>query len=187
VGGSFTNAQIAEHRRLPQLQRVDSAGARRASGMRVAYLIACMTERISMSGLRGRIRRRFFASRIFAGRAFACGVIVRLVLVGEDLGQRVDGAFELGQVVIDSCLQDRVSGVEVAVGQVIAHAGDLAQGMAGWVSSSSSGRALTASPISSSRIRTASKTSPSDRPPRCRWERIASIAAWMSASRCRSR
>jgi hypothetical protein len=47
------------------------------------------------------------------------------------------------------------------------------------------GRALTASPISSSRIRTASKTRPSDRSPRCRWERLASIAAWMSASRCR--
>jgi hypothetical protein len=43
----------------------------------------------------------------------------------------VDGAFELGQVVIDGRLQDRVSGVEVAVGQVIAHAGDLAPGDAG--------------------------------------------------------
>jgi hypothetical protein len=55
----------------------------------------------------------------------ACGVLVRLVLVGQDLGQRADGAFELGQVVIDSRLQDRMSGVKVAVGQVIAHAGDL--------------------------------------------------------------
>jgi ABC-2 type transport system ATP-binding protein len=35
--------------------------------------------------------------------------------------------------------------------------------------------------------RTASKISPSVRSPRCRWERIASIAAWISASRWRSR
>jgi endonuclease/exonuclease/phosphatase family metal-dependent hydrolase len=42
------------------------------------------------------------------------------------------------------------------------------------------------SPISSSRIRTASNTRPSDRSPRCRWERMASIAAWISVSRCRS-
>src|SRR3984885_12591670 len=48
------------------------------------------------------------------------------------------------------------------------------------------GQALTASPISSSRIRIASKIRPSDRSPRCRWERIASIAARMSASLCRS-
>jgi hypothetical protein len=141
-----------------------------------------------MSGLQRRIRRRFFASRIFAGRAFACRVIVRLVLVGQDLGQRADGAFELGQVVVNGRLQDRVSGVEVSVGQVIAHAGDLAPGDAGLgVEQLIGQRALTASPISSSRIRTASKTRPSDSPPRCRWERIASIAAWMSASRCRSR
>jgi hypothetical protein len=39
---------------------------------------------------------------------------------------RADGAFEFGQVVVDRRLQDRMSGVEVAVGQVIAHAGDLA-------------------------------------------------------------
>jgi hypothetical protein len=39
----------------------------------------------------------------------------------------------------------------------------------------------------SSRIRTASNTRPSDRSPRCRWERMASMAACMSASRCRSR
>ena len=67
-----------------------------------------------MSGLRRRIRWRFFASRILDGRAVAGGVLVRLVLVGQDLGQRVHGAFELGQVVIDGRLQDRVSGVEVA-------------------------------------------------------------------------
>jgi len=58
-------------------------------------------------------------------------VLVRAVLVGQGLGERVDGAFEFGQVVVDGGLQDRVSGVEVAVGQVIAHAGDLAPGDAG--------------------------------------------------------
>jgi hypothetical protein len=30
----------------------------------------------------------------FAGRAFAWGVLVRLVLVGQDLGQRAESAFE---------------------------------------------------------------------------------------------
>jgi len=49
-------------------------------------------------------------------------------------------------------------------------------GIDGCVASRSSGSALTASPISSSRMRTASKISASDRSPRCRWERIASIA-----------
>jgi hypothetical protein len=34
--------------------------------------------------------------------------------------------FEFGQVFVDGGLQDDVSGVEVAVGEVIAHAGDLA-------------------------------------------------------------
>jgi hypothetical protein len=155
--------------------------------MRVAYLIACMSGRISMSGLRRRIRRRFFASRIFAGRAFACGVIVRLVPVGQDLGQRVDGAFELGQVVIDSCLQDRVSGVEVAVGQVIAHAGDLAPGDAGLGVEQFGGQGLD---------RLADFQQPD--PDRVEDQAVgqvaalrvgadASIAAWMSASRCRSR
>ena len=42
---------------------------------------------------------------------------------------------------------------------------------------------VTASPISSSRIRTASNTRPSARVPRFRWKRIASMAAWMSDSR----
>lgn len=49
-----------------------------------------------------------------------------LVLLGQGFGHRADGTFEFGQVIVDSRLQDPVSGVEVAVGQVIAHAGDLA-------------------------------------------------------------
>jgi hypothetical protein len=99
----------------------------------------------------------------------------------------LDGAFEAGQILIDRGLQDGVGGVEVAVGEVVAHAGDLPPRIDGCVASRSSGNALTASPISSRRTRTASKISPSARSPRCRWERIASMAAWMSASRWRSR
>jgi hypothetical protein len=56
---------------------------------------------------------------------------VGLIFVGQSLGQRLDGALEFGQVVIHGRLQDRVGGVEVAVGQVIAHAGDLAPRDAG--------------------------------------------------------
>jgi hypothetical protein len=76
-------------------------------------------------------RWRFFAWRLFAGRAFACGVLVRVVLVGQDLGQCADGMFELGQVLVEGSLQDRMSGVKVAVGQVIARASDLAPWMPG--------------------------------------------------------
>jgi hypothetical protein len=50
-----------------------------------------------------------------------------------------------------------VGGVEVAVGQVIAHPGDLPPGDGGLGGEQLAGNALTASPISSSRIRTASK------------------------------
>jgi len=39
--------------------------------------------------------------------------------------QGLDGVFEVGQVLIDRGLQDGVCGVEVAVGEVVAHAGDL--------------------------------------------------------------
>jgi hypothetical protein len=37
----------------------------------------------------------------------------------------LDGAFEVGQVFVHGGLQDRVGGVEVAVGEVVAHTGDL--------------------------------------------------------------
>jgi toxin YoeB len=37
----------------------------------------------------------------------------------------LDGPFEVGRVFVDGGLQDRVCGVEVAVGVVVAHAGDL--------------------------------------------------------------
>ena len=37
----------------------------------------------------------------------------------------MDGLFEVGKVFVDGGLQDRVCGVEVAMGEVVAHAGDL--------------------------------------------------------------
>jgi hypothetical protein len=43
-------------------------------------------------------------------------------------GQRMDGAFEFRQVVVDGDPQNRVISVEVAVRKVIAHACDLAPG-----------------------------------------------------------
>lgn len=44
----------------------------------------------------------------------------------------MDGAFEVGQVLLDGGLQDCVSGVEVPVGEVVAPAGDLPPGN-GWL------------------------------------------------------
>jgi anaerobic C4-dicarboxylate transporter len=86
--------------------------------------------------------------------------------------------FEEGvQVGVDGGPNDSVSGVEVSVCEVVAHPGDLTPGMPGSVASNSSGRALTASPISRSRILTASKINPSERSPRSTCERMASIAA----------
>ena len=61
------------------------------------------------------------------------------------------------------------------------------QGMFGWELSRLAGKAFTASPISSRRMRTASDTSPSDKSPRSKCDRIAAIACWMSSSRWRSR
>jgi hypothetical protein len=49
----------------------------------------------------------------------------------EGRSQRLDSAFEFGEVVVDGGLQDRVVGVEVAVSQVVAHACDLAPRNAG--------------------------------------------------------
>jgi hypothetical protein len=44
----------------------------------------------------------------------------------------VDGAFEVWQVLVDGGLEDCVSGVEVPVGEVVAHACDLPPGD-GWL------------------------------------------------------
>lgn len=41
------------------------------------------------------------------------------------MGQGLDGAFEVGQILVHGGLQDRVCGIEVPVGEVVAHAGDL--------------------------------------------------------------
>jgi hypothetical protein len=37
----------------------------------------------------------------------------------------LDGVFEVGQVLVDGGLQDGVCGIEVPVGGVVAHPGDL--------------------------------------------------------------
>ena len=47
------------------------------------------------------------------------------VFVWQGIGQRADGAFEVGQVFVHGGLQDRVCGIEVAVGEVVAHTCDL--------------------------------------------------------------
>jgi hypothetical protein len=71
----------------------------------------------------------------------------------------LDGAFEVGQVFVDGGLQDGVGGVEVPVGEVVAHAGDLPP-RDRWLGGQQIVRqCLTASPISSRRMRTASKIS----------------------------
>jgi hypothetical protein len=97
----------------------------------------------------------------------------------------LDGAREVGQVLVDGGLQDGVCGVEVAVGEVVSHPGDLLPGD-GWLGVEQvTGQCLDR--FADFQLRIASKIRPSDRSPRCRWERIASMAAWMSASRWRSR
>lgn len=81
------------------------------------------------------------------------------------IGQGSDLEFERRKVVIHGGLQDGVGGVEVAVGQMVAHTDDLLARDARLRRKQIGGQgldlALTASPISSSRIRTASKTNPS--------------------------
>ena len=54
-----------------------------------------------------------------------------LILSRQSFGQRLDGAFEFRQVVVDGGPHDRVIGVEIAVRQAVAHACDLALGDAG--------------------------------------------------------
>jgi len=105
------------------------------------------------------------------------------LFAGQGVGERADCLLQGWQVVINGGLQNGVRSVEVAVRQVVAHPRDLRHAMEGCDARRSSGSALNASPISSRRMRTASKTSPSDRQPRCICEWIASMAAWMSASR----
>jgi hypothetical protein len=71
----------------------------------------------------------------------------------------LDSALEFGQILVDGGLHDRVCGIEVAVGEVVAHAAICRHGIDGWGASRSSGSALSASPVSSRRMRTASKIS----------------------------
>ncbi len=57
-----------------------------------------------------------------------CGRIFLLVSGWQGRGQRLDGTFELGQVVVDRALQNRMICVEVAVSQMVTHACDLRPG-----------------------------------------------------------
>jgi len=52
-------------------------------------------------------------------------------VVGQRGGHGLDSPLEFGQVVVDGGLEHLVAGVEVAVSQVVAHAGDLAPGDGG--------------------------------------------------------
>ena len=72
----------------------------------------------------------------------------------------MDGAFEVGQIFVNGGLLDRVWGIEVPLGEVVAIRAICRHGIDGCVASRSSGSALTASPISSRRMRTASRVSP---------------------------
>jgi hypothetical protein len=97
------------------------------------------------------------------------------------------GPFEIRQVFVDGGLQDRVCGVEVPMGEVVAHTGDLPP-RDRWLRGQQVVRQCfdglaDLKQADADRV----EDQPSGRSPRCRWERIASIAAWMSASRWRSR
>src|SRR5712692_1056608 len=56
----------------------------------------------------------------------------RRLIVGKGTGEESDRPFQFRQVFVDGSLQDRVRSVEVAMGEMIAHAGDLAPGN-GWL------------------------------------------------------
>jgi hypothetical protein len=109
------------------------------------------------------------------------------VFVWQGIGQRADGAFEVGQVFVHGGLQDRVGGIEVPMGEVVAHPGDLPPRDRRLRGQQVIRECFNSLADLKQGMRTASKISPSDRSPRGRWERIASIAAWISASRWRSR
>ena len=95
----------------------------------------------------------------------------------------MDGAFEVGQVFVNGGLQDGVGGVEVAVGEVVAHAGDLPP----------RDRWLGGEQIVRQRFNSLSDLQQADadgvkdqsvgQVAALQVERIASIAAWISASR----
>lgn len=63
---------------------------------------------------------------------------------------------EEGKVVPHGGRDDRVVGVEVPVGEMVPHTRDVVQGTAGSADRTSGGISLTASPISSKHMRTAS-------------------------------
>jgi hypothetical protein len=97
--------------------------------------------------------------------------------------EAVDRLLQFREVMFDGRLEDGMRRVEVAMRESISHGGDLIPWNRVLVGEECALRPFTASPISMSRTRTASKISPSLSSPRVRWLRIASIAALMSSSR----
>ena len=111
------------------------------------------------------------------------------VFIREGAIQGVDSTLtRSGQIFGDGGLQNGVRGVEVAVCEVVfSHPGDLSPRDSGLGRQQVFGEGSDGLSDFQQADRTALNTRPSDRSPRCRWERIASIAAWMSASRWCSR
>ena len=91
--------------------------------------------------------------------------------------------FEVGQVFVDGGLQDRVCGIEVPVGEVVAHTGDLPP-RDRWLR----GQQVIRQCFNSlTDLKQADADGVEDQPvgqvATFQVERIASIAAWISASR----
>jgi hypothetical protein len=105
------------------------------------------------------------------------------VVVWQRIGQRADGAFEVGQVFVHGGLQDRVRGIEVAMGEVVAHAGDHPPRGRCW-----RGQQVVRQCFNGlADLQQADADRVEDQPvgqiATLQVERIASIAAWISASR----
>jgi hypothetical protein len=95
----------------------------------------------------------------------------------------LESAFKVGQVFVHGGLQDRVCGVEVAVGEVVADAGDLPPRDRRLRGQQIIGQCFDSLADLQQADADRVEDQTSGRSPRCRWERIASMAAWISASR----
>jgi len=103
------------------------------------------------------------------------------------MGQGTDGTFQVGQVFVDGGLQDRVGGVEVAVREVVAHAGDLPPRDGRLGGEQVIGECLDGFADFQQPDPGGAEYQAVGQVAACKWEWIASIAAWMSASRWWSR
>ena len=125
VGWSCTEREIEAIERVPRQARqpaIDQngdvledtfaavAGYRRIAGWK--------RFRFAPDNSPGRVRSDY--GSVSSGRVF--------FFVRQGLIQRPDGAFQRGEIVVDSGLQDRMSGVEVAMYEVISQAGNLPPG-----------------------------------------------------------